>query len=260
MDKIIQLQKYNQSKDNIKRIEPFVEIVNEYVALAKRYADCFEELYGKAMQNEYRREYAKGGQVIHRGFYSPSSLDVVTGGCSRGHLLKNIHPKRGYDYEYFFDKLGNMICCKHHKCTEILIYNDDCILGLEFCHSDDCSIKRISQCWYEDTKLVKYVCGLLDNCEDGDVCTEINMETFEYADNVLNKFNWLRYSPGIKLLTHNEISLFRDAVGNLLEYSVKEFVLPRSKETPSFLEFKYSAREKRKLFHDTHCISKQKTV
>lgn len=257
--KMAHFLKGNQSKENTKRMEPFIQMEKKYSLLAKQYADAFDELYAKVLQEEHRKEYAKGGQSIHRGVYSPSSLDVITGGCNRGRLLKRLPREGNYDYVYTFDEKGNLICSKYSEGIEILIRKENCVLGLEFDHSAHCLLERISECWYEDAKLVKYVCAVLNHYDEGKSCTEINVETFDYANDVLEKVNWYRYSPAIKLLTHEEITLYRDEAGNLHEYAVQEFDLPSFIEPPGIPEQRFKARKNEKVFHDTHRMAEDES-
>lgn len=251
-DKLSQMLKYNRSKENAEKIEPFIQLAQRFILLAKQYANAYKELYANVLKEEYRREYAKGGVTIHRGFYSPSSLDIITGGCNRGRLLKRTPRGANYDYEYIFNDRGDLICCRCHNRIEILVYQEDYVLGLEFLSNENYLLERISQCWYEDAKLTKYVCVLFDYYDKDVRCEEINMETFDYTDSLLKKVNWYRYTPAIKLLTHEEIILYRDETGNLLEYVFKEIDLPPWKETMDIPEQRYTARKKGKLFHDTH--------
>lgn len=246
------LRQYNQSEENAGKIKPYVQLAERFTLLAKQYADTFEELYAKVQQEVWRTEYAKGGQMIHRGFYSPSCLDVITGNCNRGHLLKRIPLNGKYDYAYTFDQQGNLICCKQHERIEILIHDESCVLGLEFDHGGAQLPERISECRYEDGKLVRYACALLNPYGKNADCMEINVETFDYADGILTKFNWYRFSPAIKSLSHNEITLFRDAAGNLLEYTDKELDLPPFLEATRGASGRYPAKKKEKLFHDIH--------
>ena len=103
-----ELFSYNQSEENKKRCESFEFLNQKYILLQKQYVKSFQELFANVDDKAYRKEYAKGGATIHRGFYSPSSLDLVVGGCHRGKLFKRI-PKNGeYDYEYIFDDQGNL--------------------------------------------------------------------------------------------------------------------------------------------------------
>ena len=246
------LRQYNQSKENAEKIKPYVQMAEEFKRLATQYAAAFEELYAKVQQAAHHMEYAKGGQMIHRGFYSPSCLDVITGNCNRGRLLKNIPVKGGYDYAYTFDQRGNLISCQMHERIELLIHEENCVLGLEFDHRGAQIPERISQCRYEDGKLVRYACALLNPHGKNADCMEINLETFHYAEGLLEKFNWDRFSPTIKLLSRNEITLFRDDAGNLLEYTNKELDLPPFLEATRIPTQRYPAKKKEKLFHDIH--------
>jgi len=247
-----QLDIYYRSKENAERIEPFVQMEKKYSLLAKQYPDAFKELYAQVMQAAHHREYAKGGEYLHRGFYSPSSLHIITGGVTRGRLLKRPPREKNYDYEYIFDEKGNLICSKVQGRTEILIHKENYVLGVEFNPRYVWDIERISECWYEDTKLVKYVCALPDCSSEKALCTEVNVETFEYANDLLEKVHWYRFAPTIKSLTHNEITLFRDEAGNLKEYSVEELDRPPFLETLPMADLRHKPRKNEIVFHDTH--------
>ena len=124
---------------DICEIERFENLKQKYIILQKKYADSFNVLKENIERNVCRREYAKGGEFLHRGFYSPSCLDLVVG-VKRGRLLKKIPKDNKYTYEYLFDASNKLICVyknedfggRQLKVVEYLIYNDESVLGLLF--------------------------------------------------------------------------------------------------------------------------------
>lgn len=134
------IEEYLNSDKNKNRIEPFEKIGEEYLALWKQYKDSFEELSLMAEENVLRREYAKGGNTIHRGVYNPGMLDLIVGGMNRGRLLKRTPKDNHYNYEYLFDAKDRLICVKsyapdlEYRLTniEFLIHKDDEVLSLIF--------------------------------------------------------------------------------------------------------------------------------
>ncbi len=219
-----ELRKYNRSEENLKRCEPFEQLKQKYIALKKQYARSFKKLNADISAKAYRREYSKGGETIHRGFYSPSSLDLVVSGCNRGRLYKRL-PKPGTcTYEYIFDDKDNMICCnKYNKfktvSTELFIYEQDKVYGLYY----DYSLSFISECHYENGKLIKYDNALLWK----DKCFEINEEIIEYENDLMKTLYWSRYTPDTKLLTTNKYTFSRDEEGYLSTYLVEQIGGPK---------------------------------
>ena len=257
-----QLLKMNLSDENLERINPFIQLEQKYIALRKRYGDLFDELQSAVLKKVCYHQYATGGQTIHRGFYSPSALDIITGGCNRGRVLKRL-PKEGkYDYEYLQDINGRILCCKRYETkskekrflaeVEILLYQDNCVIGLTFLPDADFLLISASECKYENTKIVRYEHVLFNGICPAEGCTEINVEVFDYSDELLKTIDWYRYTPSIKLLTECEISLYRDQDGNLQEYVVKEGNFLEQIKKPDFTSRRYSAKKRERVFHDMH--------
>lgn len=104
---------FNRSEEYLKECENYEILNQKYIRLQKQYNGSYHEL-NKAIESRiYRREYSKGGKNIHRGFYSPSNLDLVHNNCNRGKLLKKSPKNNNYDYEYLFDSQNNIICVKN---------------------------------------------------------------------------------------------------------------------------------------------------
>ena len=209
---------------NANDCEVFKQLNDKYVMLHKQYANSFRELYSHAISKAYRQEYAKGGATIHRGFYSPSALDLVCGGCNRGKLLKRTPKNHTFDYEYTFDKESNIIICKKYDkvsdgqldesyigSIELFIYEQNKVLSLIYEPRSNDVLSFITECQYEGNKIIRYesaLCALMPY--GGEDCTELNAEDFEYENDVLCALSWHRYSPALELLQQEKYAFYRE--------------------------------------------------
>ncbi len=198
--------------------------------MQKQYADSFQELQAFVDLNAYRKEYSKGGVTLHRGYYSPSSLDLVVGGCNRGKLIKGLPKNNSYDYEYIFDGKDNLICTKKYsdefesvfRCIaiEFLVYEQNRVLSFTFdLLNNYTELSFISECQYNDDILLRYESAL---CYEGNDCIEINVEIPEYADHLLKSVCSYRYNPFNKMLDQNKFVFFRDMDGYLSTYTIEQ--------------------------------------
>jgi len=95
-----------------------------------------------------RKEYAKGGYGIHRGYYSPSPLfDTVVGRCDRGQLQTRFS-NRTTSYVYSFDSCGHIIRAEQvwrGKChtSEFILNEDSFSIGLSY-QSDDDALSNVT--------------------------------------------------------------------------------------------------------------------
>lgn len=85
---------------------------DSFIQLRENYKDSFDSLYNNALNSVYKKEYAKGCFALHLGYYSPSYEELYVGGVKRGRLLKS--GNTNYDYEYWYDEYGKMICSIFH--------------------------------------------------------------------------------------------------------------------------------------------------
>ena len=247
---------YNRTEENLKNCEPFEELTQKYIILQKRYVNSFHELNKDIDAKTYRREYSKGGECIHRGFYSPSAADLVAGNSSRGKLLKKPPKDNNYDYEYVFDDQNNIICVHKYSDeldgvfkvieTELFVYEQDKVLSFLFESNQNCGPMVISECKYEDGKLMRYEHALCELYYGGEGCTEINVETYEYADDLLKSFCWYRYSPSIQSLEQDKYTFARDEEGYLSTYTVEQIGGYRAEADCGNEPETYKVRVKRK--------------
>ena len=212
-------------------------ISNKFCDLYHIYSSCFQELSQKADQITCRKEYSRGGQTIHRGFYSPSRLDMVTSGMHRGRLLKGLPRSFKNLYEYHFDSQDRLIrVIKYGDIpnspveTEFLLYDSDCVRSFTF--DSRFSLHYITECLYNDSKIIWYNTVL---CIPGDeyICVEINTELSEYDDlGLLKVLHWQWYMPNSRLLTHKRYTFQRGEDQQISTYIAEDLSTPHSSVAP----------------------------
>ena len=213
---------YCESEKNLKDCEPYDELDRKFFELKRQYESSFEAMRKAAEAAAYRSEYSKGGECIHRGYYSPSATDMYVIGGGRGRLYKRT-PKPGqYDYEYVFDKDGNLICVKKYAeefegiyTFEMFRREHDRTLSFIF-NAFDNDLEGITECRYENGALVRYEYALL--FREVSYCLEINVERFEYENGRLKTAYSDTYSPRHKTLEKNKYTFSRNAEGCITEY------------------------------------------
>lgn len=256
VDGLKNLLGYNQLVENQKKCEPFEQLNQKYILLQKKYMNSFQKLRDSIVANEYRREYSKGGVTIHRGFYSPSSLDLVCGGCNRGRLLKSIPKNNKYDYEYIFDDTDKMICSKKYSDQfgkiksvveiELFVYEPNRVLSFVYEPYLDYALTFISECQYDQERLYRYESALCKLDCDGIGCTEINVEEIRYSNDLLQTIFWHCYNPSIRLLNQNKYTFTRDKEGYLSTYTVEQLNESTSKYVLNQYPQSYRVSSKRK--------------
>lgn len=151
----------------LESIESFYKKDKYFKDLFYLYKDELDTFYHKAEKQVVHKEFARGGEVIHRGFYCPSPVqDIIIGNCNRGRLIKN--PRKTPDYEYGFDKDGRIILVKQFcvydteisPTIELLFYNSNTVNSIlyqrnknlenEFC------ISALTKCIYENGFIKNY--------------------------------------------------------------------------------------------------------
>ena len=198
-----------KNDEKMRQVEPFSDLVQKYREIYEQYKKEFDALYEKNIHNVSRYEYSRGGEVMHRGFYSPSSTDLVAGGCGRGRILKNKPKNNNYHYEYWFDKDNQLICVKKDAGyeelfspneIEFLMYESECCVSLIYSIKSK-ELNYISICYYAKGKLRQYELAQVSDYERQFICHEVHMESFEYEENKLLTMELCVYSPfrrGIK--------------------------------------------------------------
>ena len=263
MDELKEVKAYWDSEENLKNCEPFEQLNQKFISLHKKYNGSFNELYKDVESMACRREYAKGGIGLHRGFYSPSLMDLVVGGVNRGRLLKK-PPKNGKDiYEYLFDAEDRLICVNFYQDyngtqktppPELFLYEDNKVLSFDFSYTDwnGYEITAISECQHENGELMRYeiaYCNLLGVDEYDSYnknCDRIQVEIFKYVDDLMKSFCWYEYLPSVHSLRQEKFTFSRDEEGYLSTYKMEQLggFKPKTKfECESII---YKVRGKRK--------------
>ena len=76
-------------------------VIYELEDIRKKYEDKYEELINETDMKCKRKEYWKGGNMLHTGAYCPSkTVDMIFGNVSRG---KRVRKEAKVGYTYFFD-------------------------------------------------------------------------------------------------------------------------------------------------------------
>lgn len=212
----------------------FEQLNQKYVSLCEKYKGSFEKLNEEVSAKAYRYEYSVGGLSLHRGFYSPSSLDLTVKGLSRGRLLKK-QPKSGkFDYEYAFDDQNRLICvkCMGYKSSakiEFLLYENNRVLSFVYDLGNDFNrLSLISECQYNNNKLIRYESALCIPSETKYKCAEINVEETNYENGLMKSVLWSSFSPRMKLLSQIFYVFERDESGCLATYTSEELTNPNS--------------------------------
>lgn len=177
-------------------IENFYKKDKYFEALYNSYKNKLDYFYDQAERQTVRKEYARGGEIIHRGFYCPSTVqDIIIGNCKRGKLVKK--PRKTPDYEYWFDDNDRLILVKQ-LCTydikisptiELLFYNGRTVNSVlyqkdKFDSEGEIRISSLSKCIYEN--------GLIKNYDFANIFVdplEDRTEMFRYLNKICPKIN-----------------------------------------------------------------------
>ena len=211
---------YFQSEEYLAEKQYFSELNDKFVALYHKYCDSYKDLIKEIERKAYKTEYCKGGELIHRGYYSPSMSDLFFGNVKRGRLLKKVPADCKFTYEYIFDEDNKLIRVNKydhsddyldHLTTEVFVYENDSVLAFTFREGRvlSHSLIAIAECQYEDDRLIRYeIAHLSPNCSDS--VNRIEVESFEYSGDFVVSVEWYSFYTDIELLNHKFFSLSRD--------------------------------------------------
>ncbi len=157
----------------IQSIEDFFEKEKYFEVIYRNYENKLDYFYNQAENQVVKKEYARGGECIHRGFYCPSPvLDIIVGNCKRGKLVKK--PRKQPDYEYWFDSHNRLILSKQRyiensipPIIELIFYNSNCINSVlyqknEFNSQYKFNISLLTKCVFENELIKSYDCAELN--------------------------------------------------------------------------------------------------
>lgn len=203
---------------------------------AKRIYDCYSKqlLHSLKMaeKNVVRKEFSRGGECLHRGFYCPSPvLDIVIGGCKRGKRIKN--PKKVPDYEYWFDSDDKLILvrtpnipdgCDSSAIGYELIYNHDGFTESVIFQIDADKTVRISgltRCNYQNGRIESY--DFIEVSGNPFVCYDIRNELFFYENGILTSSVLQGYNFTAEMMGKRKYFYNYNSDGKMVSYTVEEW-------------------------------------
>lgn len=166
----------------------------EILGYYQQYNNKIKNMEKNAIDSTVRREYSKGGDALHRGYYCPSSVqNLITGNVDRGKLITPKNKTKKFSFEYFFDKQDRLVYVKHYengKCYEheLLIYLPDKVLSIEYeIFDDEIELSAIPTCIYKDNMIKEYTFALCCQLDNDPTCTEITSEEYAYNNGILSE-------------------------------------------------------------------------
>lgn len=212
-----------------KEEEKFKTECIRFSKVIKRYVQKFEELHSSVFSKIVRKEYSKGGEILTRGYYCPSPiLDIVTGNCKRGKLLKRIACITNPDYEYCFDENNKLILVNYlySNQVEILEYIDDVVIGITFARDEDNEIIALTECKYDSKGQISSFIVARRNFTDGNI-DEIHRETYFYNQQGLYRADIYDFLDDKEYphLNYERYKFVHDNQGYLKEYRCETSII-----------------------------------
>ncbi len=208
----------------------FDDRCDRFIRLREQYKDSFDLLYNNALKSVCKKEYAKGCFALHLGYYSPSYEELYVGGVKRGRLLKS--GNTNYDYEYWFDEYGKMICSifhtggakdqKYDKYYEFFIYsNGKCDVSVEYCKNSILGINfnSVSEYKIDGTKLTEYDRAVFTIDQKPN---EIKIEQSEFESELLSAAMISEYFPTVNIIKNRKLTFYRSNDGIIAKYLIQE--------------------------------------
>ena len=215
-----------RSEENAAECQPFLALAEEYERLAEENRQ-FSPIEREAIAMETAsRRYAKGGECLLRGYYSPSQLDLVVGGCNRGRLLKTAAP-RNYTYEYLFDEDGRLLCVNQSDgavSVELLRREGDTETGFTYdAFAGGRPLRTICNTVRRDGLPRRFESASFVDDKGRFRCMELSVETPEYdGEGKMTALLHQHFLPMTRLLTQHRYTFTRDEEGYLSQFSMEE--------------------------------------
>ena len=140
-------------------------------------------------------------------YYCPSPVDdLIIGGCRRGKLLKRITKRTNPEREYLFDSNNRLVAVNSlldwkAVRTEVLIYEDNLVTGINIDNYDN-SIIKLSECIYDsDNKIKSFLtASVSSNKATRTKIDEIELEKYSYDESGLNEAEIISYYESDKVI------------------------------------------------------------
>ena len=202
----IEMVKERRNKE-LKLNEFMLSEKNRLAEKVDYYTPLLKNLRDLAVKSAVRKEYSNNENGIYRGYYCPSPVDdLIIGGCRRGKLLKRITKRTNPDKEYLFDSNNRLVAVNSlldwkavH--TEVLIYEDNLVTGINIDNYDN-SIIKLSECIYDsDNKIKSFLtASVSSNKATRTKIDEIELEKYSYDESGLNEAEIISYYKSCKAI------------------------------------------------------------
>lgn len=171
------------------------------------YTPLLKNLRDLAVKSAVRKEYSNNESGMYRGYYCPSPVDeLIIGGCRRGKLLKRITKRTNPDREYLFDSDNRLVAVNllldwKAVQTEVLIYEDNLVTGINIDNYDN-SIIKLSECIYDsDNKIKSFLtASVSSNKATRTKIDEIELEKYSYDESGMKETEMIRYFKSYKVI------------------------------------------------------------
>lgn len=186
--------------------------------MAKHYGGHLAEQFYEVKRNIASWETARGGEMLHRGFYCPSLiLDIIAGGVQRGKLVSAARLRKPPDYTYGFDEQDRLVTVLRENERELIFYENGVETGLTFAEPGrESDIRYLSECVYDAGRILSYTFFILDPL--GRVATYMQKEDYTYKEDCI-AVQWLAFSHGKTLRLQKERYVFYTLDGKMTEYA-----------------------------------------
>ncbi len=212
----IEMVKERRNKE-LKLNEFMLSEKNRLAEKVDYYTPLLKNLRDLAVKSAVRKEYSNNENGIYRGYYCPSPVDdLIIGGCRRGKLLKRITKRTNPDKEYLFDSNNRLVAVNSlldwkavH--TEVLIYEDNLVTGINIDNYDN-SIIKLSECIYDsDNKIKSFLtASVSSNKATRTKIDEIELEKYSYDESGLNEAEIISYYKSCKAIKNIIKKSFED--------------------------------------------------
>lgn len=219
-------KKYRVDPDKLAEL---IGVMSELQKIGKSYENKYLQLKSTAEKEVVRMEYAKGGEIMPRGYYCPSPIFEYVSNARRGRLLKKKPDSGKYSYEYGFDNDGMLIRIKSKSAPEwegryyeeyFLYMNEGIVYSFEF--GIDGDLVQVSKCIYENGNIKKYQRSLYFGFQE---INDLFSEEYKYEHDKLSEFNmYFNFNLELGIFEETRYLVNFDENGNIIRLTGGEVV------------------------------------
>ena len=211
-------------------LESFFKKRKEAQQIYNRYNKRILSFFALAEKNVVKKEFSRGGECLHRGFYCPSPvLDIVIGGCKRGKLIKK--PRKTPDFEYWFNADNKIILTKKANIPEgfdssaieyELIFNyydftESVIFQIN--PNKTVHISGLTKCLYQNKQIQSY--DYMSVFDEPFNCNEISNEEFFYNNGRLVSSVLQKYNFDVRIIFKDIFFYNYNSEGKIVSYTLE---------------------------------------